>query len=620
MRTFPAHVIVILLALVGPAVAAEKAPQPETLEELQAAVRAVLVENDLPAVGIAMVDADGEVWVDALGKANLEQDIDADADSMFRIGSTTKMLVSLAVLKLVEEGRLSLDDKLADLAPDIEFENPWEESDPVRVVHLLEHTTGWDDLHLPEFAHNDPRPASLKEGLDFHPHSRVSRWKPGSRMSYCNSGPAVAAYVIEKVTGQVFEDFVQESFFDPMGMEAMTFLMSDTYKSKGVTLYANGNQPQDYWHLSTRPSGSINASPKDMAKLVGFFIHRGAVNGQQLLTTASIDRMETPRSTAGAQAGIETGYALSNYASSHKSWIFREHSGGVIGGRTELAYLPEADVGHVIMANSDDYGAFAEIVQLVRNFETRNLDAAPPIVAEATEKPDIGGLYFIINPRNQVAYFLERVLGLQKIWFEEQRLKRRGFFGGNTWNYVPASAGLFRAENTGAIAVAPVEDPLAGPVVHVDTLVLKEIPAWLAYGQLGIVVLWGISIATSVLFLPVWGIRKLRGKVPAGPATRIRVWPLLAGLSILVAIGLFTMGYSDPFKHLAAPTFYSVGIMLASIAFAVFAFLGVRMSVLARHTPMNRWTYWHSAIASGVHFVVAAYLLWFGAIGMMTWA
>lgn len=620
MRTLLANVIIFLLASAGPALAGEEAAQPETLEELQAAIGDVLADKNIPAVGIAMVDVDGAVWVDALGKANLEQDIDAYADSMFRIGSTTKMLVSLSVLKLVEEGRLSLDDKLVDLAPDVEFENPWEESDPVRVVHLLEHTTGWDDLHLPEYAHNDPRPASLKEGLDLHPHSRVSRWKPGSRMSYCNSGPAVAAYVIEKVTGQGFEEFVKQNFFDPMGMETMTFLLSDTYKSRGVTLYANGNQPQEYWHLSTRPSGSINASPKDMAKLVSFFVHRGAVNGEQLVTTASIDRMETPSSTPGAQAGIETGYGLSNYASSHKRWIFREHSGGVIGGRTELAYLPEAGVGHVIMANSDDYGAFAEIVQLVRNFETRNLTDALPIVPNATEQPDIEGLYFMINPRNQIAYFLDRVVGLHKIWIEDQRLKRRGLFGGNTRTYVPAAGGLFRAEDTGAIAVALVDDPLTGPVVHVDTLVLKRMPAWLAYGQLGIVVLWGLSIATSILFLLVWGVRKLRGKIPAGPATRIRVWPLLTGLSVLAVIGLFMVGFSDPFKQLGAPTFYSVGIMLASIAFAVFAFLGVQTSVRERHTPMNRWVYWHSTIASGVHFVVAAYLLWFGVIGMMTWA
>ncbi|MHC5112528.1 MAG: serine hydrolase domain-containing protein, partial [Planctomycetota bacterium] len=241
---------------------------PATLDELKTAVAAVIGENGVPAVGIAMVDENGPVWIGAIGKANLEQGIVADGNTLFRIGSTSKMFVALAVLKLVEQGRLSLDDQVADLAPEIGFENPWEDSDPVRVVHLLEHTTGWDDIHLPEYAHNDPAPASLKEGLDFHPHSRISRWKPGTRMSYCNSGPPVAAYIVEKLTGQGFEDYVEEHFFEPIGMETASYFLSEDVVSNGATLYANGNEPQEYWHILMRPSGSINASPTDMAKFV----------------------------------------------------------------------------------------------------------------------------------------------------------------------------------------------------------------------------------------------------------------------------------------------------------------------------------------------------------------
>lgn len=197
----------------------EETPAPTTVEELETAIAGVLEEYEVPAIGIAMVDENGPVWVTAMGKSNLAADINADTESMFRIGSTSKMFVALSVLKLVEEGRLSLDDKVGELAPEIEFENQWESTDPVRVVHLLEHTTGWDDIHLPEYGHNDPTPATLKEGLDFHPHSRVSRWKPGSRMSYCNSGPPVAAYIVQKITGQDFEDYVQENFFAPLGMQ-----------------------------------------------------------------------------------------------------------------------------------------------------------------------------------------------------------------------------------------------------------------------------------------------------------------------------------------------------------------------------------------------------------------
>jgi CubicO group peptidase (beta-lactamase class C family) len=167
------------LFLGGALWADEEAAAPATLEELREAILDLMEEHEVPAMGIAMVDENGPVWIDALGKADVERDIDADQNSMFRIGSTSKMFVALSVLQLVERGVLSLDDKVADLAPEIKFDNPWADSDPVRVVHLLEHTTGWDDIHLPEYAHSDPSAVSLKEALDFHPHSRTSRWKPG---------------------------------------------------------------------------------------------------------------------------------------------------------------------------------------------------------------------------------------------------------------------------------------------------------------------------------------------------------------------------------------------------------------------------------------------------------
>ena len=114
---------------------------------------------------------------------------------------------------LADQGKLSLDDPVHKLAPEVWFENPWEATDPVRVVDLLEHTTGWDDMHLREYAKQAPDSMTLREGLDYDHHSRISRWRPGTRMAYCNSGPPVAAYIVEKLTGQRFEDYVQQNFF-----------------------------------------------------------------------------------------------------------------------------------------------------------------------------------------------------------------------------------------------------------------------------------------------------------------------------------------------------------------------------------------------------------------------
>jgi CubicO group peptidase (beta-lactamase class C family) len=613
-----------LLGLAAPVPADEEEaerPVPQSLDELRAAITEVMEEYDVPAVGIAMVDATGPVLVDAWGKANVEEDIDADANSMFRIGSTSKMFVALSVLKLVEEGRLSLDDRLADLAPEIEFQNPWEETNPVLLAHLLEHTTGWDDIHLPEYAHSDPTPATLREGLDFHPHSRISRWVPGSRSSYCNSGPPVAAYIVQKITGQDFEEYVRESFWEPMGMETMTYRLSDDFRSKGVTLY-QGGEPQEYWHISMRPSGSINASPVDMAKFASFFVNRGNVNGVQLISEASLQRMELPATTSAAAVGQEAGYGLHNYSSRHKNWVYREHNGGVNGGLTEFSYLPEAKVGHAVMINSGAGAAYMEISDLVRDYETRNLVApeAPVAAAIGAEHKAIEGLYFPINPRQEIARFIEQPLGVFKLWFEENELKLKPLLGGEARSYAAAGDNLYLDMETGAVTVSSVEDPLDGPVVHAGTQVIKPVSPFLAYGQLAIAALWGLSIAISIPYALVWGVRRLRGKIPSGPAIRIRVLPLLAGLSVIAFLTLFSVGMRDPFATLGQPTFISIGIMLMTVAFALFAALGLITAIRERGTKMNRVNYWYATTSSVLHCIVVAYLASFGIVGLMTWA
>ena len=625
MRYTFLRMFVILMIISGfstrVTIAEDETEKPANLEELKAAIATVIETNKVPAVSIVMADKNGPVWVGAMGKANLENDIEASENTMFRIGSTSKMFVALAILKLVEEGRLSLDDELSDLAPEVGYENQWEATDPIRIVHLLEHTTGWDDLHLMEYAHNDPTPASLKQGLDFHPHSRISRWKPGSRYSYCNSGPPVAAYVIEKVTGQDFEDYVIENFFEPMGMETMSYLLTDDVVKQGATLYSNGNKPEKYWHIIMRPAGSINASAKDMLLFLNFYLQRGAVNGQQLVSQASLQRMETAASTPAYDAGQQVGYGLHNYTSSYEHWVYREHNGGVNGGLTELAYLPEAGLGHVIMINSDNGTAFREISKLIRGYETRNLP--PPEVLKELGVTDqhraIEGLYHGINPRQNISYFMDRILNIQKLWFDGDRLATKGLFDDEASYFFPVGDRQYKSEKTGLVSLVLAVDPLAGEVVYSGFDVLKPISTWLAYLSLVISALWAVLIASSLLFFLVWIVRKLRGKIQSGATIRVRLWPLLASVSVTGFVGLALLGFKDPFGLMGQPTLVSVGMMVLSISFAICAALGMYTSISERQAEMNRVAYWHSSLSSFVHLIVAIYLLWFGIIGVMVW-
>ena len=269
--------------------------------------------------------------------------------------------------------------------------------------------------------------------------------------------------------------------------------------------------------------------------------------------------------------------------------------------------------------------AYGDISDLVRNYQTRDLDEPdiPEAVAPAATDLDLAGLYQPINSRQQLSYFLDRVFGVSKFWFADGQLHRKPLLGGDKRDYVPVGESRFVSSDTGRVVVVATEDPLAGPVLHVGTQVFGPVSPLVAYGQLAIGALWLVSIVTSFVYFLVWGVRKWRGKVPAGPSTRIRVWPLLAGTAVTAFLVLFSVGMSSTsniFETLGKPTPISVSIMLATLAYAVFAVLAAWTAVRERGAEMNRVNYWYSSVSSGLHLLVALYLGWFGIIGLQTWA
>jgi len=478
-------------------------------------------------------------------------------------------------------------------------------------------------MHVTEYAHNVYPPITLKEGLDFHPHSRVSRWKPGSRMAYANSGPAVAARIVENITAVDFEDYIKTHFFNPMGMSSASY-QRPSAQANAATLYDANMAPQPYWNIIMRPSGSINASAKDMAKFVAFFLSRGRVNDVQLISEESINRMETVGSTTAAAHGQVNGYGLSNLSSTHGQWIYREHGGGVMGGISELAYLPEANAGHAIVVNSGNYEAFSEISKLVRNYETRDLPPKEPTIEEYTvddQDKSIEGLYRNINPRIQQLNFLNRLLNIVRLSFDDNVLVARGFFGGDSREFIPVNDTQYVRPKTGDINISRVVDPLVGEVVHIGMDVYKKTTTIAVYAPIAIFFLWVLSMVVSILFFPIWIVRKLRKKIPGGATLAIRVWPLLATLSIVIFLAAGILGQSgDVFSKLGRPSVYSIAIMIASIAFFVFSVLGAFTVVKHRNSEINVFAYWSSTLLSFTHLAVAMYLLWFGWIGMRFWA
>jgi len=605
----------------------EDAPKPaQSIAELQQQLEKILVDTHTPGVSVAIVHRDGPEWMAGLGKSDVAANRDTTSDTQFRIGSTSKAFASLSILKLSNEGKLSLDDSVHKLVPEVWFENPWEATDPVRVVDLLEHTTGWDDMHLREYAKDDPA-LSLRDALDYDHHSRISRWRPGTRMAYCNSGPAVAAYIVEKITGEKFEDYVSKNFFDPIGMKTATYFHPTTGMLTNL-YHADGKTTYPYWNVEYRPAGSINASAKDMAAYVQFYLNRGTVNGVEVIPAASIDRMEMPTRTWAAQQGLKAGYGLSNYWSINEGFVYHGHDGGVAGGLTEMAYIPENDVGYFYSINAANGGSFGKIGEAIRAYLTRNLPkpVPPPVAPLATNAASYAGWYQPDSTRSELTHFLERLLGIVRVQFTDGELLVSNI-GERNIVFVPVTDTQFRSNRKkgppSPIATVELLAPNAeGQFIQLGAgeETIKRIPAWFAISEIILTCWFVLAVVLILLYAPFWilgGLRKERRR----PAERgMRLWPLIAVLSLIAVVIIFNAASDDLIPRMGNLTVWSASFFLATVIYALATLAGAVSLWRAPKEGVRTGVRRFSMVVIVALLVAAAYFAYWGIIGLRTWA
>jgi len=614
--------IVIVVCLIGFSAQADE-QTPKTLEELKTAIEKIRQDTNTPAIGIALVNKDGPYWIAGLGEANIETHTKADENTLFRIGSVSKMFAALAVLKLQEEGKLNLNDKIRDLAPEVQFENPWEETHPIKVAHLLEHTTGWDDIHLVEYAYSASDTMSTKEGLDYHPDSRKSRWIPGTRYAYCNAGAAVVAYIVEKITGKKYEDYIADTFFKPLDMPSTSYFQTDLYKQKGATLYTD-NKAENYWHIIHRAAGSINSSPKDMANFVQFLLARGAAQNQQLIPSAAMDRMEVSATTLGSVSGLTAGYGLANYTSGYKDLhvVFHGHNGSVWGGMAELSYNKELETGYVFMINAGNWPAFDKISKTIRAYllKDHKIDKPQPIALPEKYKT-LNGYYAPINHRQHMTRFMNGIFGVMKFHTDENYVYREPLLGG--WD-APGVAYAVNNDNlmeqwTGLPTIALVNDPIEGNTLQVGADLFKPVSAVSVFSLLGLYFSLGIISLLSLLAIIVWGSRRLVKKIPADASVWIRIWPLLTSLVLMASIACLSL--VGLFMQAAASvSLLSITVYLLSIVYPLSALASAAMLIKYRNHAITKWLYWYALIYTGLHLVMAAHLAYYGIFALKLWA
>lgn len=382
--------IVVAVLLVQPAAAESPAPglsEPTELEVFLDGVMTTQMEANHIAGAVVAVVKDGNLFFSkGYGYANLERQIPVDpARTLFRPGSVSKLFVWTAVMQQVEQGNLSLD---ADVNEYLDFTIPATYPEPITLKHLLSHTSGFEDISQDLFKLSEDEIHPLGEYLKTHMPARV--YPPGEVGAYSNVGSALAGYIVERVTGQPFDEYVEQSIFVPLGMEHSTFRQPPEANlapdmSRGYNFINGGYLEGGFEYVQAYPAGALSATANDLARFMIAHLQNGVYGENRILQDETARQMHRQLFTHDPRLdGMAHGFLESTV----NGLRMLSHGGDTILFHTGLFLIPEQNIGLFVSANSTGAEAVGEAV--MRAFMDRYYPpepaAAPLPPAEFAER------------------------------------------------------------------------------------------------------------------------------------------------------------------------------------------------------------------------------------------
>jgi CubicO group peptidase (beta-lactamase class C family) len=618
------NIAALLLASVASAQQKEELPHPKTLQDLQKAMTNVVDKAHLPGAGVALVSNGELLWCGGFGKADIASGRDITCDTEFRVGSISKSFVALALLKLQEEGKINLEARLQDVAPEVPVKNRWQSTNPVRIVNLLEHTAGFDDMQASEvYNYKDQYDFSLLEVFKRFQEPQDVRWPPSTRMSYSNPGFGIAGYLIEKTAGKPFDQYIRETILRPLGMANADFPFTDANKPLLAVAYG-GDPPHalsGYPYIYLRPAGDLKASPGELAKLVQFLLRRGKTGDAQILKQESIIRMESVESTLAAKNGLRLGYGLANYTQVVGGVVTHGHDGGIDGFISSYRYMPEQNWGYVVLLNSTtSFQALLDLNRLAIDFLSKNFPKTqqPPASIPAAELEKFAGYYAPRAPRSQIFAFIDDLKGGLRIRVLNGQLTHSSLFG-KPEVMIPVGKNLFRSEKDPEATTIFVTDSTGKMVLsgqEMDGISYGERTTILwPYARLALLVLCAVLMATSVLFAVVWVLRKLFGGMKDVQHLAVRAIPLFATLSFVALALCFTKLSWDTGKF----TLWNAAFFVLSLLFPLLSLIGLFIAVRVPENEINRATRIHSLLVALACCMVTVFVASWHFIGLRIW-
>lgn len=323
----------------------------------------------IPNATVSVVK-DGEiVYKKGFGFADIENNLPVDPDTtLFRIGSTSKLVTWTAVMQLVEAGKLDLN---ADINTYLDFEIPAQlekslgktTTEPITMTHLMTHTPGFEDYPGMLFRLSEDELLPLNEYIKNYLPVRI--FPAGEVAAYSNYGTALAGYVVERVSGLPFSEYVEKNIFAPLNMNKSTYRQPPALGSSACIAkpyrFINGSYTEgSFEYILPEPAGSMSTTASDMANFMLVHLSGGAYDGGRILKEETVKEMHKQHFTYDPDlGGITLGFMEGVF--NDKNVLF--HSGGTMLYNTCLYLIPEANTGIFISYSGGNHLLHSEVFQ-----------------------------------------------------------------------------------------------------------------------------------------------------------------------------------------------------------------------------------------------------------------
>lgn len=354
------------------------------IAKLESAIRYEVEQKQLPAFSISLVDQDRVVWADGFGFQDADKKVPATAKTVYRVGSISKLFTDIAVMRLVEEGKLDLDAPIQQYLPELKPTNPYDI--PITLRQMMAHRSGLV-RESPIGNYFDPEEPTLAATVaSLNGTSLV--YKPETKTKYSNAAIAVVGAVLEEQFDTSHAARVQQTILDPLNMTSSSFIVTPAVKQQLATAWMRTYDARRFqaptFLLGTGPAGNLYSSVLDLSKFLVCMFDEGKTATGQILKPETYNMMTTPlKDSNGNPQGFGIGFHVQNLDGFKKIG----HGGAVYGFSTQLEALPERQLGVAAVASLDGTNG---VVSRLADYSLRLMIAeqdGKPLPAYRTTEP-----------------------------------------------------------------------------------------------------------------------------------------------------------------------------------------------------------------------------------------